>query len=125
MGYCFDRLTEPVFIAVSKLLLTEFSIHHRLESFVWRQQLRHHILLERTHANMSFSKLFVITHSKFQKHSTKGVCKKVDLLLRLYLEFKSSWNKTVNISVLLIKFAYIWYIVAFYTLKIEGNMNKM
>ena len=32
MGYCLNRLTEPVFIAVSKLLLTEFGIHYRLES---------------------------------------------------------------------------------------------
>ena len=32
MGYRLNRLTEPVFIAVSKLLLTEFGIHHRLES---------------------------------------------------------------------------------------------
>ena len=32
MGYCLNRLDEPVFIAVSKPLLTEFGIHHRLES---------------------------------------------------------------------------------------------
>ena len=32
MGYRLNRLTEPVFIAVSKLLLTEFGIHYRLES---------------------------------------------------------------------------------------------
>ena len=32
MGYCLNRLDEPVFIAVSKPLLTEFCIHHRLES---------------------------------------------------------------------------------------------
>ena len=32
MGYRLNRLTEPVFIAVSKLLLTEFGIHCRLES---------------------------------------------------------------------------------------------
>ena len=30
-----NRLTEPVFIAVSKLLLTEFGIHYRLESCVY------------------------------------------------------------------------------------------
>ena len=35
MGYRLNRLTEPVFIAVSKLLLTEFHIHHRLESCEW------------------------------------------------------------------------------------------
>ena len=32
MGYRLNRLDEPVFIAVSKPLLTEFGIHHRLES---------------------------------------------------------------------------------------------
>ena len=34
MGYRLNRLGEPVFIAVSKPLLTEFGIHHRLESCV-------------------------------------------------------------------------------------------
>ena len=34
MGYRLNRLDEPVFIAVSKPLLTEFDIHHRLESCV-------------------------------------------------------------------------------------------
>ena len=29
-----NRLDEPIFIAVSKPLLTEFGIHHRLESCV-------------------------------------------------------------------------------------------
>ena len=32
MGYRLNRLDEPVFITVSKPLLTEFDIHHRLES---------------------------------------------------------------------------------------------
>ena len=32
MGYRLNRLDEPVFIAVSKPLLTQFGIHHRLES---------------------------------------------------------------------------------------------
>ena len=32
MGYRLNRLDEPVFIAVSKPLLTEFGIHYRLES---------------------------------------------------------------------------------------------
>ena len=32
MGYRLNRLTEPVFIAVSKPLLTEFGIHYKLES---------------------------------------------------------------------------------------------
>ena len=32
MGYRLNRLDEPVFMAVSKPLFTEFSIHHRLES---------------------------------------------------------------------------------------------
>ena len=32
MGYLLNRLDEPVLMAVSKPLLTEFGIHHRLES---------------------------------------------------------------------------------------------
>ena len=32
MGYCLNRLDEPVFMAVLKPLLTEFGIHYRLES---------------------------------------------------------------------------------------------
>ena len=32
VGYGLNRLDKPVFKAVSKLLLTEFGIHHRLES---------------------------------------------------------------------------------------------
>ena len=32
MGYHLNRLDEPIFIAVSKPLLTEFEIHHILES---------------------------------------------------------------------------------------------
>ena len=32
MGYRLNRLDEPILIAVSKPLLTEFDIHHRLES---------------------------------------------------------------------------------------------
>ena len=32
VGYRLNRLDEPVFMAVSKPLLTEFGIHHRLES---------------------------------------------------------------------------------------------
>ena len=32
MGYRLNRLDEPVFMAVLKLLPTEFGIHHRLES---------------------------------------------------------------------------------------------
>ena len=32
MGYRLNRLDEPVLIAVSKPLLTEFTIHQRLES---------------------------------------------------------------------------------------------
>ena len=32
MGYRLNRLDEPVFIAVSKPLLTEFGIHYKLES---------------------------------------------------------------------------------------------
>ena len=37
MGYRLNRLDEPVFIAVSKPLLTEFGIHYKLESCVWLQ----------------------------------------------------------------------------------------
>ena len=32
MGYCLNCLDKPVFSAVPKPLLTEFGIHHRLES---------------------------------------------------------------------------------------------
>ena len=32
MGYRLNRLDDPVFLAVSKPLLTEFGIHLRLES---------------------------------------------------------------------------------------------
>ena len=32
MGYCLNRLDEPVVMAVPKPLLTEFGIHYRLES---------------------------------------------------------------------------------------------
>ena len=32
MGYRLNRLDEPVFIAGPKPMLTEFGIHHRLES---------------------------------------------------------------------------------------------
>ena len=32
MGYRLNRPDEPVLIAASKTLLTEFGIHHRLES---------------------------------------------------------------------------------------------
>ena len=31
MGYCLNRLDEPVFMAVPKPMLTEFGIHHGLE----------------------------------------------------------------------------------------------
>ena len=34
MGYRLNRLDEPVFMAVSKPLRTEFGIHHRLKSCV-------------------------------------------------------------------------------------------
>ena len=34
MGYRLNRLDKPVFIAMSKPLLTEFGIHHILESCV-------------------------------------------------------------------------------------------
>ena len=34
MGYRLNRLDEPVFMAVSKPMQTEFDIHHRLESRV-------------------------------------------------------------------------------------------
>ena len=32
MGYCLNRLDEPVFMAGPKPMQTEFGIHHRLES---------------------------------------------------------------------------------------------
>ena len=36
VGYRLNRLDEPVFIAVSKPLLTDFGIHHILESCGFR-----------------------------------------------------------------------------------------
>ena len=38
MGYCLKRLDELVFIAVPKPMLTDFGIHHRLESCVQLQR---------------------------------------------------------------------------------------
>ena len=38
MGVRLNRLDEPVFIAVSKPLLTEFGIHHKLESCGYKGQ---------------------------------------------------------------------------------------
>ena len=32
MGYCLNRLNEPVFVAVSKPMLTEFGINYGLQS---------------------------------------------------------------------------------------------
>ena len=32
MGYCLNRIDEPVFMVVSKPLLPEFDIHHKVES---------------------------------------------------------------------------------------------
>ena len=40
MGYRLNRLDEPVFMAVSKSLLTEFGIDHRLESCGIRGELK-------------------------------------------------------------------------------------
>ena len=50
MGYRLNRLDEPVFIAVSKPLLTEFDIHYRLESCEegWKQA-------DSSHFNEKFS----------------------------------------------------------------------
>ena len=45
MGNRLNRLGEPVFMAVSKTLLTEFGIHHRLESCVAYYVLNEGILL--------------------------------------------------------------------------------
>ena len=42
MGYRLNCLDEPVLIAVPKPLLTEFSIHHRLESCAHLCQHRSH-----------------------------------------------------------------------------------
>ena len=45
MGYGLNRLDEPVFITVSKPLLTEFGIHHRLENCVVNQNFYMFVLL--------------------------------------------------------------------------------
>ena len=42
MGYRLNCLTEPVFIAVSKLLLSEFGIHYRSESCVVYKRVSNH-----------------------------------------------------------------------------------
>ena len=41
MGYRLNHLNEPVVIAVSKPLLTEFGIHHRLESCAVEYRIHH------------------------------------------------------------------------------------
>ena len=55
MGYRLNRLDEPVFIAVSKPLLTEFGIHHRLESCVHH---RVNVLRLRTSKSLEIWKSF-------------------------------------------------------------------
>ena len=45
MGYCLDRLDEPVFVAVPKPMLTEFGINDGLEGCVQlsKKELRNEI----------------------------------------------------------------------------------
>ena len=50
MGYRLNRLDEPVFMAGPKPMLTEFGIHHRLEScvsvFMWLKKLSFFCILK-------------------------------------------------------------------------------
>ena len=41
VGYRLNHLDEPIFMAVSKPLLTDFGIHHRLESCVHNSSPKH------------------------------------------------------------------------------------
>ena len=51
MGYRLNCLDEPVFMAVPKPMLTEFGIHHRLESCVFSNNA---CVLVRLRANMKW-----------------------------------------------------------------------
>ena len=73
MGYRLNRLDEPVFIAVSKPLPTEFGIHHRLESCVTCLQ-----AVGESKSNISFAEIpnareiFQLSHSR-AKYASFGV----------------------------------------------------
>ena len=54
MGYRLNRLDEPVFMAVSKPLLTEFGIYHRLESCAMQRILRAAIINEHLRLLVTF-----------------------------------------------------------------------
>ena len=55
MGYRLNHLDEPVFIAVSRPLLTEFGIHHRLENCEVLMLRRNFIQLTLRDVTLSFS----------------------------------------------------------------------
>ena len=65
MGYHLNHLDEPVFIAVSKPLLTEFGIYLRLESCVraWFVRQRHYLEQMKTFG-FGFGFVFVLAHEQ-------------------------------------------------------------
>ena len=77
MGYCLNCLDEPVFIAVSKTLLTEFDIHHRLESCV------SYLVLKGVGLKNSTFRLFLVNE--------KG-CTKFEHTLRVCIAVLSFWG---------------------------------
>ena len=55
VGYCLNRLDEPIFMALPKPILTEFGIHYRLESCVRHfdfMQCSCHVLFKMTQIQM-------------------------------------------------------------------------
>ena len=86
MGYRLNRLDEPIFMAVSKPMQTEFGIHHRLESYVacWHLHKRLYQLVAGTNKlsqssvmRLSTAFLFAknfcwISHSSRNKQALKG-----------------------------------------------------
>ena len=76
MGYCLNRLDEPVSMAGSKPLLTEFGIHHRLESCD-HDRLRFFGAFERTQKSSPSSKTMVLqtTSRGYVNHGSMNVTK--------------------------------------------------
>ena len=78
MGYHLNRLDEPVFMAVSKPLLTEFGIHHRLESCVLRKSFCQSKSVLRLSCFTYTSSFFIGRFSGFIEYS--GVAEKLRFL---------------------------------------------
>ena len=81
MGYCLNRLIEPVFMAVSKPLLTEFGIHDRLEScegfriysLKWKMALS--LVIEQNIGTVGFGKMYQEKKTISSFSCLKIVCK--------------------------------------------------